>query len=105
MALLPGSVIGAVNLAEVFFVLTRNGFTETQALEMFNELNVAVEAFSPAEGADAGLGIRPELVRLYNLSLGDRCCLATARRLKLPVLTTDKVWKNPGLGVEVQLVR
>lgn len=39
------------------------------------------------------------------LSLGDRACLALAMRLKLPVLTADRIWTKLDLGVEVRLCR
>jgi len=40
------------------------------------------------------------------LSLGDRSCLALARRLGLPVLTADRAWADlPRLGVTVRLLR
>jgi len=38
-------------------------------------------------------------------SLGDRVCLALARRRGLPVLTTDKPWADLDLGIEVRLIR
>ena len=39
------------------------------------------------------------------LSLGDRICLALARRLGLAVLTGDRVWAETDYGVDVVLVR
>jgi PIN domain nuclease of toxin-antitoxin system len=33
------------------------------------------------------------------LSLGDRACLALGRRLKLPVLTADQIWKKVELEI------
>jgi PIN domain nuclease of toxin-antitoxin system len=41
------------------------------------------------------------------LSLGDRACLALARRLGIPALTADRAWKQlaPALGIAVELIR
>lgn len=46
--------------------------------------------------------------RKVPLSLGDRLCLATAIRLKLPVVTTDRLWKKAsleGVDVDVEVLR
>ena len=43
--------------------------------------------------------------RSQGLSLGDRACLALAGRLSLPVLTTDRAWKEIPLPIQVELVR
>jgi PIN domain nuclease of toxin-antitoxin system len=41
------------------------------------------------------------------LSLGDRICLALARRTGLPALTADQSWSSiaDGLGVTVETIR
>jgi PIN domain nuclease of toxin-antitoxin system len=41
----------------------------------------------------------------YGLSLGDRACLALAIDRNATVYTTDKVWKNLSLGIEIELIR
>lgn len=43
--------------------------------------------------------------RHLGLSLADRACLALAQRLGLPVLTTDRVWTQLQIGVEIRLTR
>lgn len=40
-----------------------------------------------------------------SLSLGDCCCLATAIRRSLPVITDDGLWPALDLGVRVHLFR
>jgi PIN domain nuclease of toxin-antitoxin system len=43
--------------------------------------------------------------RHFGLSLGDRACLALAMERKATVYTTDKVWKNLDLGIEIVVIR
>ena len=40
-----------------------------------------------------------------SLSLADRCCLAVAFRLDVPVLTADKAWARVDVGVEIRTLR
>ena len=42
---------------------------------------------------------------MRGLSLGDRACLALALKLNLPALTTDRIWENLNLSVQVQVIR
>ena len=39
------------------------------------------------------------------LSLGDRACLALARRIAAPALTADSTWTKVHVGVTVRLIR
>ena len=43
--------------------------------------------------------------RHRGLSIGDRCCLATAIRLALPVLTADRAWASLSVGVALTVIR
>ncbi len=43
--------------------------------------------------------------RELGLSLGDRACLALARRLGRPALTADRAWLEADLGIEVRTIR
>jgi PIN domain nuclease of toxin-antitoxin system len=46
-----------------------------------------------------------KITRLYGLSLGDRACLALAIQRRATVYTTDRVWKNLALDIEIQVIR
>ena len=48
--------------------------------------------------------LRP-LTRSIGLSLGDRACLALGRAMAVPVLTTERLWSELALDVEVVLIR
>ena len=64
-----------------------------------------VVAFDRDLAFDAGLLL--PLTRAAGLSLGDRACLALARRLGARVLTGDRAWARvaDAVGVEVELIR
>jgi PIN domain nuclease of toxin-antitoxin system len=58
---------------------------------------------------DANLSHKAGLLRpvtnKMGLSLGDRACLATGIRMNLPVITSDKIWRDCGLPVTIVLIR
>ena len=98
-----GAVISTVNLSEVVAKLSDAGMPEEVTREALSILGILVVDFDTALAYDAGL-LRP-LTRQMGISLGDRACLALARHLNLPAVTTDKVWKNLPLDIAVQLIR
>jgi ribonuclease VapC len=54
--------------------------------------------------AFAAAALRPE-TRAAGLPLGDRACLALARRRNRAVLTADRAWARVSVGVDVRLIR
>lgn len=100
-AIAAGAALSTVNLAEVGTVFVRNG-VDRRALEAMQE-QVVVEPLSAAD-AVAIAALYPQ-VASRGLSLGDRACLALARRLELPALTADRAWADLGLDIEVLQVR
>jgi PIN domain nuclease of toxin-antitoxin system len=97
------AAISAVNLSEVAAKLADRGMPEEAIREALEGLALEIHDFSQQLAFQAGL-LHP-LTRSKGLSLGDRACLALGRQLNLPVLTTDRVWEELDLGVEVRLVR
>ncbi len=101
--LLDRAVINAVNLAEVVAKLIDKGATEIQARQTIHNLRINILPF------DEVLAFQSAALRSATkeagLSLGDRACLATARRLGVPALTTDRQWSRLRVGVRVQVVR
>jgi PIN domain nuclease of toxin-antitoxin system len=102
---LDAAVISAVNVAEVAAGLVRNGASEREARAVLKALALTVIPADEELAIDAGL-MRPVADRA-GLSLGDRFCLALARRLGSPALTTDRSWQSvaAALGAEVELIR
>jgi len=104
LAALPGSVLGAANLAEVIGTLVDEDVNSPRLRELLGAAGVRVE---PVTEADAELaGALRGLPGGRSLSLGDRCCLALAVRSDPPhVLTADRVWADLHVPVQVRLLR
>lgn len=101
--LFNGGLLSAVNLAEVLTKL-KQGCWETDFV-WDRVLNMGIEV-CPYGAEQARL--TAELIhqtRPFGLSLGDRACLALAIQRKATVYTTDRVWKQLDLGIEVVAIR
>lgn len=66
-------------------------------------LGLVVEPFTPEDGLITGQ--LWQQTQQYGLSLGDRACLSLGLRLNVPVLTSDRVWTNLALSLEVRVIR
>ncbi len=104
-ALAAGSAIGTVNWAEVLSKAMETGIApETLATELEkrgilgNTLDVLPLTI---EDSMEIARLRP-LTKSCGLSLGDRACLALGKRLRIPILTADRIWAEvPGVHVTV----
>ena len=101
--ILQGALLSTVNLAEVHTRMLNRGATSQQAWSWLQGLQCEI-CFFTDEHARAAAELRP-ITRPYGLSLGDRACLALAIERKATVYTTDKVWKNLSLGIEIDVIR
>ena len=102
---LRDAAISSVNLHEIVAKVAEKGATPEQARELVEKLRLTVH---PCDGADAiEGGLLRVATREKGLGLGDRACLALAKRLKLPAVTADRAWADiaDAVGVEVVLVR
>lgn len=107
-AIANGAVISTVNLAEVFSRVADRGGDPTKLAAELTQSGlldgaITVEPFTAADAIDAAR-LRP-LTRDAGLSLGDRACLALARRLDAPALTADTDWQGVAHGVELRPIR
>ncbi|MDE2783215.1 MAG: type II toxin-antitoxin system VapC family toxin [Gemmatimonadota bacterium] len=99
-----GAAMSTVNVAEVAAHLRAHDWRSDQVKDVFEDLGIDVLPFDRATALLSG-AYRPRTHHL-GLGLGDRACLATARRQRLPVLTTDRAWGRVKLrGVNVVLIR
>ena len=108
-ALTNGCAMSSVNWAEVLSKLADAGQDpENVSASMLDQglLHTALRLQALDEsGAREIARLRP-LTRSVGLSLGDRACLALGRSMGLPVLTTDRVWKDiEDLDVIVDVIR
>lgn len=99
------AVVSTVNLAEIVAVLSRGGNADDEVRAIVADL--AIAAIVPDEAMALDAGFLRETTRKAGLSLGDRFCLALARRLDAPVLTADRAWSEVAgeTQTEVRLVR
>ena len=100
-AIAGGAVTSAVNLSEVATVLVRHEQDPATILGPVRE-QLAVEPFTDADAMVAA-ALYPKTTN-KGLSLGDRSCLALARRLGVPALTAERVWAELDLDIDVQLI-
>lgn len=102
---LAGSIISTVNLAEIVTVLSRGGNPQDEVRAVIADL--ALVAVPPDEAMALDAGFLHYATRSAGLSLGDRFCLALARKLGAPVMTADRAWVKVGtrVAVEVRVIR
>jgi len=88
---LAGSQMSAVNYAEVFTHYAKLGSRTADIEEVVDALPIEIIPLDADLARAAGM-LRPLTIEA-GLSLGDRCCLALAKRSGLPAWTADKQWK------------
>jgi ribonuclease VapC len=102
-AISEGAALSAVNLAEILAKIDdRGGDVDDVHGDLRGVLEIV--AFDETHAVESA-AIR-SATRDYDVSLGDRACLALGRILELSVVTADCRWaKIPKLGVHVQCIR
>jgi ribonuclease VapC len=99
------SVMTAVNYAEVVSHFVHNGMPPAMVDAMLGPLPVVIVS------ADTGLASTAGHLRAMTasagLSLGDRFCLALAKREKRPAWTADRQWLSVAeqVGVDIVIIR
>lgn len=104
-AALDGSLMSTVNVAEVVSHYAKLGADRRDIEAMLRPLPIRLIPLDAALSYDAGM-LRPITLE-GGLSLGDRCCLALAKREGLPTLTAERRWPliAEAAGVTVELIR
>lgn len=100
--------MSAANWAEVLSRLAAAGKdprTVSKELEGIGLIGGQVAIFPLTPGDALEMALLHQRTRDRGLSLGDRACLALGRRLRLPVLTTDRAWAALDVSVAVKVIR
>lgn len=97
--------MSSVNFAEVVSHFIHAGMPAEQVDAMLRPLPMTIVAADHGQATIAG-HLRAKTAEA-GLSLGDRFCLALARRDGLPALTADKQWRTiaDAVGVTVSVIR
>ncbi len=101
MAIGGAGTLCTVNLAEVVARLAK--LDPASARIRTALLPYRIVDFDEQLAVDAGL-LRAT-TDAHGLSMGDRACLALARREGAPVWTTDQPWAKVDVGVDIVLLR
>ncbi len=102
---LDGALLGAVNLAEIVSHYAKLGAARSDIEAMLLPLPIQVVPVDAALSYNAGM-LRP-LTLPGGLSLGDRYCLALAKREAVPAWTAERRWPDiaTAAGIMVELIR
>ena len=97
--------MSTVNLAEVVGHYARHGASPERIAEVLGPL--PVEYVAPDVTLAYDIGLLLPVTRFAGLSLGDRSCLALARRFRIPAFTAERRGADvaEAAGAEVQLIR
>jgi PIN domain nuclease of toxin-antitoxin system len=99
------AAMSSVNVAEVCDHYVKVGAARGEVRAIVLDLSILIVEADVELAIDASLLMRT--TRAAGLSLGDRFCLALAKRLELPALTADRAWARiaDAIGVRVELIR
>jgi ribonuclease VapC len=101
---LENAALSAVNLSEVLQKALAAGVSTGGLAADLEAVGVRLYAFDAEDAAQAAQ-LWPS-TRKLGLSLGDRACLALAKRLHVPAYTADRAWAEVKVpGVTVKTVR
>jgi len=101
--LLGTSSISGVNWSEVIQKGLEKKADVDGLREDLESLGLEIVPFT-AELAEGTARLR-EGTRSAGLSLADRACIALAQGLGRPAVTTDKIWSELPLGIEILVIR
>ncbi|PRW63774.1 PIN domain-containing protein [Actinopolyspora mortivallis] len=102
--LLATAVMATPNWSELAQKLLQHGVDASRTLARLRVLGITVEPFTDTD-AQLAAELWPH-TRSAGLSLGDRACLAVARRLELPAATADRAWRSvDGLPLDGDTLR
>ncbi|WP_019998644.1 PIN domain-containing protein [Aureimonas ureilytica] len=101
---LGGAKLSVLTYADVLAYLADRGLDTDEAIKDLSDLDVTLADMDQACAEEAARLYRP--TQAADLSLSDRACLALARMLERPVLTTNASWAElpETVGVTIKVV-
>ncbi len=96
------AAVGVFNQAEVVSHFVHLGAPIEEVRAMLGALPYTVVAADELLSWD--VGVLRAVTSLAGLSLGDRFCLALAKRLGVPAYTADRAWKDVAVAAGVKVV-
>ncbi len=98
-------VVTAANQSEVIAKILDSGVEAEAITTMMGQLAYTVIDITAEDGEFSGW-MRNQ-TRTIGMSVGDRLCLAAAKRLKTAVLTSDRPWLTMAqpLGLDIRCIR
>jgi ribonuclease VapC len=102
-SVLGDAMISAVNFAEAVTKLALRSTSLRRTLAELTDAELEVVNFDRMLAEAAGL--LAVFTHAHGLSLGDRACLALARREEATALTADRAWSRVDLGIDIQFIR
>lgn len=102
-AVFPVSAISTVNLTEIVATMIERSWQMDRIRAALETSATEVVTHDTELALDAAILRRA--TRHRGLSLGDRACLALARRLGVPAYTADRSWGDLDVGVDIRVVR
>lgn len=101
--LLPVAIVSAVNFAEVVTRLSLLGMPENEIHQALDILGLTIIPLD--EDLSFRTGSLSIVTKQYRLSLGDRACLALALKTGYSAVTSDRVWQDLNIKVDVKIIR
>ena len=102
--ILRGAVISTINVAEIISKLVERGMPADMARSTLIDTGIEIVPFDLDQAELVG-DLRRR-TRAQGLSLGDRACLALAKKIGGRAITAERAWKTiENLGVDVILFR
>ncbi len=89
---LDKACISSVNFTEVLGKMLEQGIPALDAKRVLDNFNLEIIAFD--EEQILGVSLLRLETKKYGLSLADRVCINLGKILKLPTLTSDKIWEK-----------
>jgi ribonuclease VapC len=84
--------ISSINFTEVLSKMLEQDVPAEAAQAVLDNFNLEVIAFEQKQ--ILGTSLLRTQTKQYGLSLADRICLDLGKLLKLPIITTDQIWKK-----------